>query len=66
MSWSEPLPAGTNQTRSLDSDTLIGKWTSAALPAVFLDGLRGYLEPFAGEVVFYYFLERVKAATGRP
>ena len=50
----------------MDADTLIGKWSAPTLPAALLESLRGYVEPYANEVVLYYFLKRMKAAIGRP
>jgi hypothetical protein len=66
IQWSDPLPAAANELRSLDPDTLIGRWSASALPATLVDSLRGYVEPYAGALVFYYFLRRTKAAVGRP
>jgi hypothetical protein len=66
VSWSEDLPLGATDQRALDPDTLIGTWKSSALPPSLAASLRGYVEPYAGEVVFYYLLRRMKAATGRP
>jgi cholesterol oxidase len=64
--WSDPLPAAANELRALDSDTLIGRWSATALPPALADSLRGYVEPYAGALVFYYFLRRAKAAAGQP
>ena len=66
VSWSDDLPAGTSDMRMLNADTLIGKWSAPTLPQALLGALRGYVEPYAGEVVFYYLLKRMKAAIGRP
>ena len=66
VAWSDDLPVATNDVRALDADTLIGKWTASTLPAALLESLRGYVEPYAGEAVFYYMLKRTKAAVGRP
>jgi cholesterol oxidase len=66
VKWSEDLPVGAADIRALDTDTLIGKWSAASLPASLLESLRGYVEPYAGEVVYYFLLQRLKAATGRP
>ena len=65
VTWTD-LPAGTNDLRTVDADTLIGKWSAPTLPAALLESLRGYVEPYANEVVLYYFLKRMKAAIGRP
>ena len=66
ISWSDDLPAGATDLRALDADTVIGTWKSSTLPAALAASLRGYVEPYSGEVVFYYLLKRMKAATGRP
>jgi cholesterol oxidase len=64
--WSDPLPAATTDFRALDEDTVIGRWSASALPPTLGDALRGYVEPYSGALVFYYFLRRTKAAAGRP
>ena len=53
-SWSDDLPAGATDLRALDTDTVIGTWKSSALPAALAASLRGYVEPYSGEVVFYF------------
>ncbi len=67
VTWSEvPAPAA-NDVRMIDADTVAGRWTSALLPADLVAVLRGYVEPYAAQAVFYYLLKRTKAgATGRP
>jgi len=57
---------GVNDLRALDADTLIGRWSSSELPPSLAESLRGYVEPYASEAVFYYLLKRMKAATGLP
>jgi hypothetical protein len=66
VSWTEDLPAGATDLRALDADTVIGTWKASALPAALAASLRSYVEPYSGEVVFYFLLKRMKAATGRP
>lgn len=66
VAWSDELPAGANELRAIDQDTLIGTWKASALPPTLFASLRGYIEPYAGEAVFYYLLKRTKAAAGLP
>jgi hypothetical protein len=64
VAWSEELPATAVEMRALDEDTLIGKWSAPSLPPVLLSALRGYVEPYAGSVLLYFLLKRMKAAAG--
>ena len=66
VTWTEDLPTGMIETRTLKADTLIGKWSVSKLPSALLESLRGYVEPYAHEAVAYYLLKRMKAAIGRP
>jgi cholesterol oxidase len=61
VTWSDPLDPVANDLRRLDADTLLGRWTAAALPGTLLGRLRAYVEPDGGQLIFYYVLRRASA-----
>lgn len=49
-----------DEIRSIDNDTLIGKWASPQINPALLEGLSSYVEPRGDRFVVYYVLTRVK------